>query len=133
MTVTPDTLNLNGQTGFRFTRQPNLILLESTSARVALPVDTIHAVIFAPVRSPAWLWAAAACGLLGLSTLTNLRPSAGNYEIADWYWWFLGAAALCGAYWSKAQMAVTITSGSYRAVLRGPAEQMEQVFAQAQP
>ncbi|GGR65734.1 hypothetical protein GCM10008959_30080 [Deinococcus seoulensis] len=126
-------VSVNGWGGYRFTRQGAMILLETNTSRIALPVNTLNAVAYTQVRNPAFLWAAAACFLLGLTATTDVRPSIGEYEIVDWYWWMLGSGVLVALYYLLTRAAVVITSGSYHAVLRGTPTVMQEVFHSSMP
>lgn len=133
MTTVIGGVSVNGWGGYRFTRQGAMILLETNTSRIALPVNTLNAVAYTQVRNPAFLWAAVACFLLGLTATTDIRPSIGEYEIVDWYWWVLGSGVLVALYYLLTRAAVVITSGSYHAVLRGTPAVMQEVFRSSQP
>ena len=126
-------VSVNGWSGSRFTRQESMILLETNTSWIALPVNKLNAVAYTQVRNPAFLWAAVACFLLGLTATTDMRPSIGQYEIADWYWWMLGSGVLVALYYLLTRAAVLITSGSYHAVLRGTPAAMQEVFRSSMP
>ncbi|CAM3164079.1 hypothetical protein DESA109040_00585 [Deinococcus saxicola] len=126
-------LTVNGVKGYRLSLGNEVALLESSDSRLSLPLRNINLVAFQQTRNPLFLWLAVILFVFAFLATSEPRPTIGEYEIVDWYWWVLASAITAGLYFAVQRAAVVVSSGSTRTILRGSSATMRAAFDAFQP
>lgn len=133
MDVVLNGLTVNGMDGYRMSRNAQVILLESGDSRISLVRHNINSVAYQRIHYPIFLYVMALGILATLISTLNPRPSIGEYEMMDWYWWALIAVVSGIVYAFVKSAAVVVASGTVRTVLRGNQTVMLHAFEALQP
>lgn len=126
-------LTVNGVQGYRLSIGSEMVLMESNTARLSLPLRNINLVAFQQTRNPLFLWLAVILFVFAFLATSEPRPAIGEYEIVDWYWWVLASAVFTGLYFAVQSAAIVVSSGSSRTTLRGSPDAMRAAFDALQP
>lgn len=121
-------LTVNSTAGFQLSLEDGWIQLDGPSERLALQVATINLVSYQRERFPVFLLLMVVSLVLAGLAAQEPRPAYGDYELADWPWWALGAALAFGLYLGVQSASVVIASGTTRTILRGSSEVMTRTF-----